>query len=214
MQVVDDKKQHETILFRGCTCRFREPELIDNVCECMDKKGIQYDILSDETCCGVMLYEVNDEESGDEIVKRNIDKFNVHGVKTIITICPGCYESFTKYYSKHPEFNIKVVFGMDLFNDDDIDGTGHIIHDPCHAIERKEQVRSIVHNVPEKRANSCCGFGAGMRAGSKKLTRMMAEKTLSGDKVITYCPQCYHTLCKVNKNKTVDFYKLLSEQLD
>ena len=51
---------------------------------------------------------------------------------------------------------------MDLFNDEKIDGQGHIIHDPCHALERKEQVRSIIKNVPEKRANSCCGFGVGL----------------------------------------------------
>ncbi len=213
MQLVDDGKTHETILHRGCTCRFRESELIDFVTECLDKKEVKYDVLSDESCCGVMLFELKNYEIADKVVKNNIDKFNRHGVKKIITICPGCYESFTKYYTKYPDFNIDVIFAMDLFNNEEINCEGYIIHDPCHALERKEQVRNIVKNVPKDRANSCCGFGAGMKAGSKELTKKMALKTLSGSKVITYCPSCYHTLHRVNPNKCVDFFELLKEEL-
>jgi Fe-S oxidoreductase len=206
MEKIDDKQVHEVILHRGCTSRFREEELIDSVCKCLKKKNIEYSILSDESCCGVMLFLLGDNENALKVVDNNVKKFNSHGVKQIITICPGCYESFHDYYSKHPEFNIEVTFAMDLFNDVSIDGTGHIIHDPCHALERRNQVRSIVKNVPEKRANSCCGFGAGTNAGSKELTLKMAKETLSGDKVITYCPSCYHTLNRVNPDKTIDFF--------
>lgn len=213
MQKTDDNKQHETILHRGCTARFREEELITTLESCLKKKNIEYTTLTDESCCGVMLFIINDEETGQKVVNDNIRKFKKHGVKKIITMCPGCYESFTKYYARNPEFDIEVIFAMDLFNDLDIDGEGHIIHDPCHAIERKEQVRSIVRNVPVKRANSCCGFGVGVTTGDKELSKKMAQKTLSQDKVITYCPSCYHTLKKVNPQKTVDFYRLVDETL-
>lgn len=213
METVDDKKTHEVILFRGCTSRFRENELIESVSSCLRKKGIDFSTLTDESCCGIMLYIIGEDDLADKVVQANIKKFNSHNVKQIITICPGCYESFRDYYLKHPEFNIKITFAMDLFDDEQIDGTGHIIHDPCHALERSKQVRNIIQNVPPERANSCCGFGAGITKGNKELGLKMAQQTLSGDKVITYCPSCYHNLNKVNSEKTVDFFKLLDERL-
>ncbi|OED30377.1 (Fe-S)-binding protein [Methanosphaera sp. WGK6] len=213
MTYVDDGEIHEVILHRGCTARFREIELVDFVTRCLDKKNIKYSVLSDESCCGVMLFELDDYKTGEKVVHENIKKFKKHGVKKIITICPGCYESFTQHYTDNPEFDIEVIFAMDLFNDEFIDGTGHVIHDPCHALERSNQIRSIIGNVPKRRANSCCGFGAGMKAGSKNLTRKMAIDTLSGDKVITYCPSCYHTLRKVNPDNCIDFFDLMSKNL-
>ena len=213
MEKIDDNQTHEVILHRGCTSRFRENELIDSVSKALKKKGIEFDVLSDESCCGIMLYIINDVESADKVVESNIEKFNKHGVKKIITICPGCYESFRDYYSTRPDFDIDVIFAMDLFEDEEIDGTGYIIHDPCHALERAGQVRSIIKNVPERRANSCCGFGVGVNTGDKQLAKEVSLKTLSGDKVITYCPSCYHTLNRINSDKTVDFFTLLNQQI-
>ena len=213
IRIIDDEKIHKTILHRGCTSRFREYELIESVSNCLKKKNIEFNILSDETCCGVMLFLLGNEESGKIALNRNLQKFKKHGVERIITICPGCYESFHDYYPKYVDFDIEVIFAMDLFNDERLDGNGHIIHDPCHALERKEQVRNIIKNVPKKRANSCCGFGIGVNKSDKKLAQKFAEKTLSKDKVITYCPSCYHTLNRVNSDKTVDFFKLMDEQI-
>ena len=169
MEIINDKQIHEVILHRGCTSRFRENELITSVISCLNKKNIDFSVLDDETCCGIILYLLGDSKTADEVVKANIQKFNSHGVKKIITICPGCYEAFHDYYSKHENFDIEVIFAMDLFNDETIDGDGYIIHDPCHALERSTQVRSIIKNVPIERANSCCGFGAGLNLGSKEL---------------------------------------------
>ena len=71
---------------------------------------------------------------------------------------------------------------------------------------------NIIKNVPEKRANSCCGFKIGIETGNKKLKQKTAEKTLSKETVITYCPSCYHTLNTVNPKKTKDIFTLINEQ--
>lgn len=213
VDIVDDNQIHEVILHRGCTSRFRENELIDSISSCLNKMGIDFSVLSDESCCGLMLFDLGDSESGEKVVEKNIKKFNKHGVKKIVTICPGCYESFTKYYKQHSDFDVEVIFAMDFFKDLEIDGTGYIIHDPCHALERSGQVRAIVKNVPEKRANSCCGFGVGLKTGDKNQALEMSKKTLSGDTVITYCPSCYHTLNRVDSSKTVDIFSLIDEKL-
>lgn len=213
MEIINDKQIHEVILHRGCTSRFRENELITSVISCLNKKNIDFSVLDDETCCGIILYLLGDSKTADEVVKANIQKFNSHGVKKIITICPGCYEAFHDYYSKHENFDIEVIFAMDLFNDETIDGDGYIIHDPCHALERSTQVRSIIKNVPIERANSCCGFGAGLNLGSKELTKKMAQDTLNKGNIVTYCPSCYHILNSVDNKKTTDFFTLLDKEL-
>ncbi len=213
MDIVDDGEIHEVILHRGCTTHFREEHISNAVINLLNKKGIDFTVLSDETCCGLMLYYLGDDETGDKVAKANIEKFNRHGVKKIITLCPGCYETFTKQYTRLPGFDIGVVFAMDLVSDEEIDGTGYVVMDPCHALDKKDLARSIIKNVPEKRANSCCGFGAGVRAGSSELTKKMATRTVSGDRVITYCPACYHTLSKIDEDKCVDFYELMDEHL-
>ena len=210
MEFFDDNQNHEVILHRGCTSRFRESELIDSVVECLKKKGIKFSLLSDESCCGLMLFDLGDIESGKKVVEANIKKFRKHGVKRIITICPGCYESFTKYYS---DFDIEVIFALDLFEDIMVDGKGFIIHDPCHALERSTQIRQIIKNVPQRRANSCCGFGVGLKTGDKNKALETSKKTLSGDNVITYCPSCYHTLNRVDSNKTTDVFTLINDNL-
>lgn len=213
MDVVDDGECHEVILHRGCTSRFRENELIDSVSSCLDKRGIDFSVLGDESCCGLMLFDLGDEESGRRVVEENVVKFNRHGVRKIITICPGCYESFTKYYTLNPDFDVEIVFALDLFEDVDVDGSGYVIHDPCHALERRHQVRSIVGNVPEERANSCCGFGVGIRTNDKVKALDASRKTLSRGNVITYCPSCYHTLNRVDSEKTVDIFSLIDDNL-
>ncbi len=209
----DDGEIHEVILHRGCTSRFREDELIDSISSCLKKIEIDFSVLSDETCCGIMMFLLGDNDTGKTIVNQNIEKFNHHGVKKIITICPGCYESFTKYYTKHPDFNIDVVFAMDLFKDLSIDGTGYIIHDPCHALERSETARSIIKNVPKSRANFCCGFSIAVETGNKEKAREVSEKTLSKGNIITYCPSCYHTLNNVDSDKTTDFYSFIDKNI-
>lgn len=211
---IDDNQIHETILYQGCTSKFRESELIDSVSSCLKKIGVDFSILKDESCCGVMLFLLDYKKEANKIVEENIKKFNKHGVKRIITICPGCYESFRDHYKSHPDFDIEIIFAMDLFNDYEFDANGYIIHDPCHASERSSQIRSILKNVPLERANSCCGFGMGINAGSKELTVEVAKDTLSGDPVITYCPACYHTLNRVNSDKCVDLFTLINENLD
>ena len=213
VELVDDGKIHEVILHRGCTSRFRENELIESVSESLKKIDVDFSILSDESCCGIMLFLLGLKNEGDKVVEDNIKKFKKHGVRKIITICPGCYESFRDYYSTHPDFDIEIIFAMDLFNDVEVDGSGYIIHDPCHALERASQARNIIKNVPHERANSCCGFGVGINTGDKELAKKVSLKTLSGNKVITYCPSCYHTLNRVNSDKTVDFFTLLNQQL-
>ncbi len=87
-----------TILFRGCTPAYRTPEILASVESLLKRQGIDYGFLDDEPCCGNILFNLGDRATGSEIVDENIAWFKAAGVKRIITLCPGCYSAFNKYY--------------------------------------------------------------------------------------------------------------------
>ena len=45
------------------------------------------------------------------------------------------------------------------------------------------------------------------------IARQVRFRNCENLKVFTYCPSCYHNLKKVDSEKTVDFFKLMKEQL-
>jgi hypothetical protein len=57
--VVGDQTS-DTLLFAGCTARYRTPEILDAAKKLLDAKGIKYRLMGDETCCGYTLYNLGD----------------------------------------------------------------------------------------------------------------------------------------------------------
>lgn len=203
----------ETILFRGCTPTHRTPEILASAEALLKSKGIEYDILDNETCCGNILFNLGDIGSGNKVVEENIEKFKAAGVKRIITLCPGCYNAFNKYYKGQSGFNPEIILAIDLLNDSIINGKDYVIQDPCHAREKSHNVRKIIHDAGNKSASPCCGAGAGVMAHDNSVSSSKARKTVNGnfEKIVTYCPFCYLNLSSVNSDKVSDIYMLLAE---
>jgi hypothetical protein len=101
--------QDGTILFRGCTPAYKTPEILASVEKLLARQGIAYGFLDDEPCCGNILFNLGDRATGSEIVDENIVRFKAAGVKRIITVCPGCYSAFNKYYKGRYGFDPEVV---------------------------------------------------------------------------------------------------------
>lgn len=203
----------ETLLFRGCTPTYRTQEILTSAETLLKSKDIDYSILNNETCCGNILFNLGDIESGNEIVKSNIEKFKATGVKRIITICPGCYSAFNKYYKGHYGFNPEIILAIDLLNDSIINGKDYVIQDPCHAREKSHNIRKIISGAGNKSASTCCGAGAGVMAHDNTVSSSKARKTVDkgSEKIVTYCPFCYLNLSSVNSDKVSDIYMLLAE---
>lgn len=53
---VENEQTVKTILFRGCTSRFKVPEILAAVEDLLKYKEIEYGILDNETCCGSILF--------------------------------------------------------------------------------------------------------------------------------------------------------------
>lgn len=208
-----EQSKMETILFKGCTPTYRAPEILKSAENLLESKGIEYDILDNETCCGNILFNLGDIKSGKEVVKKNIEKFKKAGVEKIITLCPGCYSAFNKYYKGQYGFNPEIILAIDLLDESIVKDEDFIIQDPCHAREKSHNIRRIIPGAGNKSASPCCGAGAGVMAHDKSVSSTKARKALntSSKKIITYCPFCYINLASVNSDKVSDIYMLLAE---
>jgi Fe-S oxidoreductase len=202
----------ETVLFRGCTPTHKTPKILESAENLLKSKDIEYGTLNNETCCGNILFNLGDIESGNKVVKQNIEKFKKAEVKKIITLCPGCYSAFNKYYKGQYGFNPEIILAIDLLNESTVKGESFIIQDPCHAREKSHNVRKILPNAGNKSVSPCCGAGAGVMAHDKSVSSTKARKAVnsSSKKVITYCPFCYLNLSSVNSDKVSDIYMLLA----
>lgn len=208
------QKNMEIILFRGCTPRYKTPEILESVKCLLKQKGIKYGIINDEECCGSILFNLGDNESGVEVVKKNIEKFKKLGVKKIITICPGCYNAFNKYYKEHGEFDTEIILAIDLFNESIVNAEDFTIQDPCHARDKANNVRKIIKGTKNKSTSPCCGAGSGLMAHNTNMAinkaKMVLDKNIK--KIITYCPFCYINLSSVKSDNVIDVYMFLDEK--
>lgn len=210
----DNQNNMETVLFRGCTPRYKVPEILIAAENLLTGNGIKYGIINDEICCGNILFNLGDESTGSEVVSKNIKKFKAAGVKRIITICPGCYNAFNKYYKGRDGFNPEIILAVDLLNKSNFAGEEFLIQDPCHAREKAGSVRRILSSSKNKSASPCCGAGAGVMAHDKQLASTKARKAVdkNHEKIVTYCPFCYLNLSSVGQDKIFDIYMLMDDQ--
>ncbi len=211
-----EKRQEimETVLFKGCTPTYKAPEILASAENLLESNGVRYGIINNETCCGNILFNLGDYESGREAVRKNIEKFKAAGVKKIITICPGCYNAFNKYYKGQDRFNPEIILAVDLLNESISTGEEFLIQDPCNAKEKADNVRRILPGSKNKSASSCCGAGAGVMAHDKQLASTKAKKAVEGnsEKIITYCPFCYLNMSSIRPDKVTDIYMLLDSE--
>lgn len=205
----------ETILFRGCTSRYKVPEILAAVEDLFRYKGIEYCTMGDETCCGNILFNLGDRTSGLEVVKDNIEKFKAAGVKRIITVCPGCYDAFHIYYKGQDGFNPEIILAFDLLKGMNLTGEDFAIHDPCHARDQSFSVRMIVPSRRFIEESPCCGAGGGVMAHDRSLACFKAKKAIdkSSAKTVTYCPLCYFNMSSIKPDKVFDIYMLLDDLL-
>lgn len=204
----------DTILFAGCTSKYRTPEILSSVKKLLDGKGIMYRILDDETCCGYTLFNLGDVSSAYKVVDSNIIAFKRAGIKRIITLCPGCYSAFNMYYKGRNSFNAEVILAIDLLKDMKAPGKGMVVHDPCHAKDKGELVRKILAGSRDEGTGTCCGAGGGVMSFDHMLAGARAGRILEENpgRIITYCPFCYLNLSRIDADRVSDVYVLLASQ--
>ena len=66
----------------------------------LNKAGIAFNLLANERCCGRDLLNQGDQEGFLALAKANLEEFNRHGVKRIITYCPECHDCLKNQYPR------------------------------------------------------------------------------------------------------------------
>ena len=208
------KESGDTLLFAGCTARYRTPEVPEAAKKLLDARGIKYLCAADETCCGYTLYNLGDLKASDRAVEANLAKFKAAGLKRIITVCPGCYDAFQKLYKGRDGFSPEVTLALDLMKDAKIEEKGVVVHDPCHAKGRQDMVRGIVTHAGDESAGGCCGAGAGLISWDRMVAESRAKRIIKENdcKIITYCPLCYLNFKRADPAKVADIYVLMASR--
>lgn len=204
-----------TILFRGCTATYKTPGMLASVESLLMRKGIEFGYIDEEPCCGNILFNMGDVKSGSEIVKDNISRLKAAGVKRIITVCPGCYAAFNKYYKGQEGFDVEVLLAVDLLEGMTFPADGYVVQDPCHAKEKAGAVRKLLTGAVNRSPSPCCGSGSGLFIHDRQLAGAKALKAVENQSsVITYCPFCFVGLSTVKPGSITDIYTLLDRQAD
>ncbi len=206
--------QTEYLLWIGCSVTYeqRAQKIGRAMVHILSKAGVSYGILEDYRCTGDPAKQMGNEFLFAEIAGQNIEEFSELGIKKIITLCPHCYNSFTRHYSRlggNYEVIPHGVFIQQLMGDHKLkfDKKPQRItyHDPCYLGRRNgeyEAPRALISaagNLIEmprhKNESFCCGGGGGNYWAEETGRRINQERAkeafdTQADIIATACPFC------------------------
>jgi len=166
----------EVLFHAGCQYSF-DPQLrstVRNGLKILMDAGIDVGIMGKaEICCGGQSYEMGFKDEMAGCARRNAKIWKNAGVKTVVTPCAGCFQSFKVLYDKiGEETGVEILhiteFVLRLIQEGKIKPTREIplsvtYHDPCHLgrlaepwIHWQGEVKKVygqmvVHDPPKKK---------------------------------------------------------------
>ena len=219
------KEQAEVLLFTGCQYEL-EPTVRDTlktIARVLKAGGVDFGILgADEKCCGGIQLLMGERGMFEQLAKDNINTFNKLGIKTLVTPCAHCYNTFVNEYVEIGDMNFEILHTAQLF--DRLIEEGKIklgelpreavtYHDPCD-LGRKNGVydapRRLLNRINGvelremeriKDQTWCCGGGGGLLEAYPDQAAWAAQQrikearvTTGADTLVTACPWCEYSL--------------------
>ncbi|MDX9788966.1 MAG: heterodisulfide reductase-related iron-sulfur binding cluster [Desulfobacterales bacterium] len=221
-----EKGETEYLLWIGCapTYEERSQKIAQAMVEILQKANISFGILEESRCTGDPAKQMGNEFLFREIALQNVEEFSELGVKDIITLCPHCYNSFSRHYPPlGGEYNVipHSVFLNELLEKGKIkiDKKNQSIcyHDPCYLGRRNgfyDAPRAVLGKAGNciemqrhKNNSFCCGGGGGNYWAEEEGTRINRNRAkeafeTSADIVATACPFCLAMLTDGMKSVT------------
>ncbi len=214
---LQDNPGADYIYWIGCQASYdpRARKIASSVVRILRSAGVNFAVLgNEEVCTGEPVRRMGEEARFQELVLKNIETIQRSGLKTVITHCPHCFNTFLNEY---PEFGakFKVVHHSQLIAElasagrlpKTVGGGKVTFHDPCNLgringefeAPRKVLASQGVELVEMKRSkmNSfCCGGGGAnvwYQVPEKKkigVIRIEEAKETGASVLAVACPFC------------------------
>lgn len=212
------------LYFRGCTAREKQTGIQKSTELLLNRAGVDYHILDDESCCGSVLLRTGFLKEASEQIDKNTRVFK--GEK-ILTSCAGCYKTLKEDYEGLDVIHISQLLNQ-LIKDNKLNITKKDMdvtyHDSCHlgrhmeVFDAPREVIESVGNLVEmeniRDESLCCGAGGGVKSAYPEIADEMAKSRLKQAKdtgcetLITSCPFCKLNL-KNDELKVLDLTEFL-----
>ncbi|MFC1870346.1 (Fe-S)-binding protein [Chloroflexota bacterium] len=218
------KEHADVLLFTGCQYPL-EPKVRDTlktIAQVLHDGGVDFGFLgAEEKCCAGIQLLMGERGLFEKTARENIKTFNELGIKTLITPCAHCYNTFVNEYVEFGDMNFEVLHTVQLF--DQLISAGKIqlgevsrevvtYHDPCDLGRKSGEYdvpRKLLGNIKgvefremarKKDQTWCCGGGGGLleafpeQAAFAAQARINEAKSYTGaETLVTACPWCEYS---------------------
>jgi len=209
----------EVLLWVGCGGALieRNQKVMRALSQLLEKAGVKFAILGrEEKCTGDVARRLGHEFLFQSLAKENIATLDRYQVKTVVTACPHCFNTFKNEYPQlgghfevfhHTEFLERLVAEGKLSPRAQSDAKV-TFHDPCY-LGRHNNVYDAPRKLTEISVKSptlemaatreksfCCGGGGGLsfvdELPSQRVNRARAQQAVDtgADVVAVGCPFC------------------------
>jgi heterodisulfide reductase subunit D len=209
----------DILLFAGCVASYKRQEKLQSVTSLLGKLGVDFQLASDEWCCGAPLLDLGDSRGVHEFAEHHLSVIQSAGSKKVIFLCPHCQETFHDIYPQvlGQPFPAELVFIdrylTEVLADRDL-GTlktfPHKLtyHDPCYLGRYQGDTvsaRDLLGRIPgaelkemkrSRQSSYCCGGGTASRVLDESncravgLQRLREVEGTGTDVLVTSCPHC------------------------
>ncbi|MFW9947272.1 MAG: (Fe-S)-binding protein [Candidatus Odinarchaeota archaeon] len=221
------------LIFLGCLSSSRYRKTCENAIKIIKLLDNKYQVLKNPPCCGSLAHQIVPHEEIRDHVNFVNDWFNNNGVTKLITICAGCYNYLTRYYSEYlgTDFNVKVMHLLQFINKPEnleklnLKYSGKKLkiyyHDACHLRNAKipiiDEPRNIINSIEgnivlgemeNNRVNSlCCGAGGGaysiFKENSDFSSKLIFDQMKMSKALLTACPFCYTSFIRIKEENNI-----------
>jgi Fe-S oxidoreductase/nitrate reductase gamma subunit len=208
----------DVLLWVGCGGALleRNQKVVRATAQLLEKAGVKFAVLGrEEKCTGDPARRIGNEFLFEMLAKENVETLNGYAVKTIVTSCPHCFNTFRNEYPHfggsyevfhHSDYLARLVNEGRLKPSAVSDKTV-TFHDPCYLGRHngvfdapRQLVQISSRNVVEMERNRaqgfCCGGGGGMsfvdEPKNQRVNQVRAQEAVDtgADVVAAGCPFC------------------------
>lgn len=231
---ISEAPDAEVLFWVGCAGAFddRNKKVVYDFARLMQIAGIKFAVLGqEEACTGDPARRMGAEYIFQMLAEQNVETLNGYAVKTIVTICPHCFNTMLNEYPQyggmfevvhHTEYLAKLLYDGRLSPSVQID-SDITYHDPCYLARHNDVwkgARDVIESIPGARYGElhrhghttfCCGAGGGRMWMEENMGRRVnIERTdealaSAADTIAVGCPFCNIMLADgVTERKAAD----------